>query len=127
MLELLLVVVLGIGVGVLAGLYGVGGGILFVPILVLFFDFGQVEAEATSLLAILPTVIAGSWRQHGYGNVRWRAAAIMGLGAVAGVQAGVLVAHALPEEDLRKLFGVLMLAIAAQIAWRARRGVRGVS
>jgi uncharacterized membrane protein YfcA len=118
MLELLLVVVLGIGVG---------GGILFVPILVLFFDFGQVEAEATSLLAILPTVIAGSWRQHGYGNVRWRAAAIMGLGAVAGVQAGVLVAHALPEEDLRKLFGVLMLAIAAQIAWRARRGVRGVS
>jgi uncharacterized membrane protein YfcA len=127
MLELLLVVVLGIGVGVLAGLYGVGGGILFVPILVLFFDFGQVEAEATSLLAILPTVIAGSWRQHGYGNVRWRAAAIMGLGAVAGVQAGVLVAHALPEEALRKLFGVLMLAIAAQIAWRARRGVRGVS
>ena len=97
MLELLLVAVLGIGVGVLAGLYGVGGGILFVPILVLFFDFGQVEAEATSLLAILPTVIAGSWRQHGYGNVRWRAAAIMGLGAVAGVQAGVLVAHALPE------------------------------
>jgi uncharacterized membrane protein YfcA len=127
MLELLLVAVLGIGVGVLAGLYGVGGGILFVPILVLFFDFGQVEAEATSLLAILPTVIAGSWRQHGYGNVRWRAAAIMGLGAVAGVQAGVLVAHALPEEALRKLFGVLMLAIAAQIAWRARRGVRGVS
>jgi uncharacterized membrane protein YfcA len=122
MLELLLVAVLGIGVGVLAGLYGVGGGILFVPILVLFFDFGQVEAEATSLLAILPTVIAGSWRQHGYGNVRWRAAAIMGLGAVAGVQAGVLIAHALPEDALRRLFGVLMLAIAAQIAWRARRG-----
>ena len=121
MLELLLVAALGIGVGVLAGLYGVGGGILFVPILVLFFDFGQVEAEATSLLAILPTVIAGSWRQHGYGNIRWRPAAIMGLGAVAGVQAGVLVAHALPEDDLRKLFGVLMIAIAAQIAWRARR------
>ena len=56
MLEVVLVVVLGVGTGVLAGLFGVGGGILFVPILVLFFDMGQVEAEATSLLAILPTV-----------------------------------------------------------------------
>jgi uncharacterized protein len=127
MLELLLVVVLGVGTGVLAGLFGVGGGILFVPILVLFFELGQVEAEATSLLAILPTVIAGSWRQHRYGNVRWRAALVVGLGAVGGVQAGVLVAHALPEDMLRRLFGLLMLVIAAQIAWRAWRSERGVS
>ena len=127
MLELLFVAVLGLGTGVLAGLFGVGGGILFVPILVLFFELSQVEAEATSLLAILPTVIAGSWRQHRYGNVRWRAALVTGLGAVAGVQAGVLAAHALSEDALRKLFGLLMLAIAAQIAWRAWRGGRGVS
>jgi uncharacterized membrane protein YfcA len=127
MLELLLVVVLGVGTGVLAGLFGVGGGILFVPILVLFFELGQVEAQATSLLAILPTVIAGSWRQHRYGNLRWRAALVVGLGAVAGVQAGVLVAHALPEDTLRRLFGLLMLVMAAQIAWRAWRRERGVS
>jgi uncharacterized membrane protein YfcA len=121
MLELVLVAVLGVGTGVLAGLYGVGGGILFVPILVLFFELGQVEAEATSLLAILPTVAAGAWRQHRYGNVRWRAALVIGLGAVAGVQVGVLVAHWLPEDLLRRLFGLLMLGIAAQLAWRARR------
>jgi uncharacterized membrane protein YfcA len=127
MAELLLVAVLGLGTGVLAGLFGVGGGILFVPILVLFLELGQVEAEATSLLAILPTVAAGSWRQHRYGNVRWRAALVTGLGAVAGVQAGVLVAHALPEDTLRRLFGALMLVIAAQIAWRAWRSGRGVS
>jgi uncharacterized membrane protein YfcA len=121
MLELLLVVVLGVATGVLAGLFGVGGGILFVPILVLFFELGQVEAEATSLLAILPTVVAGTWRQHQYGNVHWRPALLIGLVAVVGVQAGVLVAVALPEDVLRRLFGLLMLGAAVQLAWRARR------
>jgi uncharacterized protein len=120
MLELLLVVALGVGTGVLAGLFGVGGGILFVPILVLFFDLGQVEAEATSLLAILPTVAAGAWRQHRYGNVRWKEALVVGIGAVVGVQAGVIIALALPEDVLRRLFGLLMIAIAGQLAWRAR-------
>ena len=120
MLELVLVVVLGVGAGVMAGLFGVGGGILFVPILVLFFDMGQVEAEATSLLAILPTVVAGTWRQHRYGNVHWRPSLLIGLVAVVGVQAGVLAAVALPEDVLRRLFGLLMLGAAGQLAWRAR-------
>lgn len=124
MLELLLIVVLGVGTGVLAGLFGVGGGILFVPILVLFLELGQVEAQATSLAAILPTVIAGAWQQHRYGNVRWRAAAVLGLGAVVGVQVGVLVAHSLPEDVLRRLFGLLMIGVAAQLAWRARTDSR---
>ena len=120
MLELALIVLLGTGAGVLAGLFGVGGGIIFVPILIFFFELGQVEAEATSLLAVLPTVVAGTWRQHRYGNVHWRAALLIGLVAVAGVQAGVLVAVTLPEEVLRRLFGLLMLGVAAQLAWRAR-------
>jgi len=120
MLELALIVLLGAGAGVLAGLFGVGGGIIFVPILIYFFDLGQVEAEATSLLAILPTVVAGTWRQYRYGNVHWRAALLLGLVAVVGVQAGVLVAVALPEDVLRRLFGLLMLGVAAQLAWRAR-------
>jgi uncharacterized protein len=123
MAELLLVIALGVGTGVLAGTFGVGGGILFVPILVLFFELGQVEAEATSLLAILPTVAAGAWQQHRYGNVRWRAAGVVGLAAVLGVQLGVLVAHSLPEDVLRRLFAVLMLVVAGQLAWRSRGGV----
>ena len=73
-----------------AGLFGVGGGLIFVPTLVLLFDLGQVDAEATSLLAILPVVIAGTWRQHRYGNVRWRTALVIGVVAVAGVELGVL-------------------------------------
>ena len=121
MLELLLGAVLGLLAGVFAGLFGVGGGILFVPMLIALFGLDQVDAEATSLLAILPVVAAGTWRQHGYGNVRWRAAAIIGCAAVAGVELGVLAAKSLPEQTLRRLFGVLVLAVAAQLVSRARR------
>jgi uncharacterized membrane protein YfcA len=116
-----LVVCVGFVAGVLAGLFGVGGGVLFVPMLVLALGLSQVHAEATSLLAILPTVAAGAWRQHRYGNVRWRAAAFVGLGSLAGVELGVLVADALPAHTLRRLFALFVLVVAAQIAWRARR------
>jgi uncharacterized membrane protein YfcA len=121
MMEVLLVVVLGLGTGILAGLYGVGGGILFVPTLVLVVGLGQVEAEATSLLAILPTVAAGAWQQQRFGNVRWRAALVIGVGAALGVQGGVLVAQWLPEDVLRRLFALLLFAVAAQLFWRARK------
>jgi uncharacterized membrane protein YfcA len=121
MWALLLAGLIGLAAGVLAGLFGVGGGILFVPTLTLVLGLTQLHAEATSLLAILPTAIAGAWRQRRYGNVRWRPALILGLAAVAGVEAGVQIAEALPEHVLRRLFGVLMLAVAAQIAWRALR------
>jgi uncharacterized protein len=112
----------GLAAGVLAGLFGVGGGILFVPVLTLGLGLSQLDGEATSLLAILPTVIAGTWTQQRYGNVRWRPALSIGAAAVVGVEAGVRIAESLPEHALRRLFGVLMLAAAAQIAWRARRG-----
>jgi uncharacterized protein len=111
----------GLVAGVLAGLFGVGGGILFVPTLTLVLGLTQIHAEASSLLAILPTAAAGAWQQRRYGNVRWRAALVLALGAIAGVEAGVQIAEALPEHALRRLFGVLMLAIAAQLAWRTRR------
>ena len=112
---------LGVAGGLLAGLFGVGGGILFVPTLTLALGLTQLHAEATSLLAIIPTVIAGTWRQHRYGNVRWREAAIIGVVAIAGVEGGVALAETLPEHALRRLFGVLMIVVAAQVAWRARK------
>jgi uncharacterized membrane protein YfcA len=107
--------------GVLAGLFGVGGGIIFVPTLTLGLGLTQVHAEATSLLAIIPTATLGSWRHYRYGNVRPRAAAMVGLGTVAGVQFGVLAAKALPELTLRRLFGVFLILTAAHIVWRTRR------
>ena len=111
---------LGLTAGVLAGFFGVGGGILFVPTLVVL-GLSQIEAEATSLLAILPTVAAGTWRQRRYGNVRGRAALILGLSSIAGAVVGVQIATALPENALRRLFAVFLLGVAAQLAWRSRR------
>ena len=80
---LVVAVALGVAAGVLSGLFGVGGGILFVPIL-LALGLTQLDAEATSLLAILPTVAAGIWRQQRYGNVRWRSSLVLGLASIAG-------------------------------------------
>jgi uncharacterized membrane protein YfcA len=110
---------LGFSAGVLAGFFGVGGGILFVPTLVAL-GLSQLEAEATSLLAILPTVAAGTWRQRRYGNVDRRAALTLGLASIVGAVAGVQIATTLPEDTLRRLFGVLLLGVAGQLAWRAR-------
>jgi uncharacterized membrane protein YfcA len=112
---------LGLVAGVLAGLFGVGGGILFVPTLTIVLGLTQLHAEASSLLAILPTAAAGAWRQRTYGNVRWRPALVVGVAAIVGVEAGVQIAEALPEHVLRRLFGLLLLAVAAQLAWRSRR------
>jgi len=110
---------LGLAAGVLAGLFGVGGGILFVPTLTLVLGLTQIHAEATSLLAIIPTAFVGAWRQNRYGNVNWRASLILGVAAIGGVEAGVQIAESLPQHALRRLFGVLTLVVAAQVAWRA--------
>jgi uncharacterized protein len=113
-------VVLGLFAGVLAGMFGVGGGILFVPTLVAL-GLTQHEATGTSLLAIVPTVFVGTWRQTRYGNVRWRGALVVGVVAAAAAQGGVAVAEALSGPTLRKLFAALLVLVAFQIAWRARR------
>ena len=120
-MEIVAVLLIGLLAGTFGGLFGIGGGLIFVPTLVLLLDLGQVDAEATSLLAILPVVVAGTWRQHLYGNVRWRAAVVIGLTAVAGIELGVVTAKALPEVTLRRLFALLVLFVAAQLAWRAHR------
>jgi hypothetical protein len=116
-----LVILIGFVGGIFAGLFGVGGGIIFVPTLALGLGLTQLHAEATSLLAILPTAAVGSWRQIRYGNVRLRTAAVVGIGSVLGVELGVAVAVALPEHLLRRLFAVFLIVTAAHLVWRTRR------
>ena len=120
MTTVLLALALGFAAGVLAGTFGVGGGVLFVPTLVAL-GLTQIEAEATSLLAIIPTVAAGVWRQAHYGNVDARAAAAIGLASVPGVVGGSYLAVWLDQDTLQRLFGILLLGVAVQLAWRSRR------
>ena len=97
-----------------------GGGIIFVPTLTLILGLSQLEAEATSLLAIIPVALLGSWRQTRSGDVRWRDATIMGLVSVATAVAGALIADVAPERVLRVGFAILLVATAVQLILRAR-------
>ncbi len=112
--------VLGVVAGVLGGMFGVGGGILFVPTLVAV-GLTQVHAEATSLLAIVPAVLVGVWRHHGYGNVHWRAAVTIGVASAVAAVGGAALALALPSADLERIFAVLLLLTAGHIAQQARK------
>ena len=120
-MDLVLAALLGLAGGVLGGLVGVGGGILFVPALVIFLDRPQIEAEATSLLAIVIVAIAGTWRQRAYGNVRLRDAGVIGGLSLAGVAIGVVAANELSERALEVAFACLALAIAVQLVATAAR------
>jgi hypothetical protein len=114
-------VAIGVAAGIVAGLLGVGGGVLFVPGLVLFLGLGQHEAEATSLLAIVPVAIVGTYRQDRYGNVRREDALLLGILSVVGAAGGVALANALSGAFLRDAFAALILVVAAQLVRRALR------
>ena len=94
-------VLTGLAAGLLSGMLGVGGGVLFVPALVVAVAATQVEAEATSLLAILPVAVVGAWSQRRYGNVRLKEAGLIGVLSIAGAVGGVALANALPERALK--------------------------
>ena len=111
----------GLAGGVVAGLLGVGGGVLFVPALVVFMDLSQHRAEATSLLAIIPVALIGAYRQDRYGNVRRTDALLLGCLSIVGAVAGVALANALSGEVLRDSFAALMVFVAGQLLRRALR------
>jgi uncharacterized protein len=113
--------VIGLLAGVLSGVLGVGGGIIIVPALALLTGETQVQAQATSLVAIIPVAMAGAWRQHHYGNVRVGEAVTIGGLSAAGVLVGVAVAHGLPEQTLRTAFAIMMLLVALRLLRRAAR------
>jgi uncharacterized protein len=112
-------IAIGVFAGVLAGMLGVGGGVVFVPGLVILLGLDQHAAEATSLLAIIPVAIVGTIRQDRYGNVRRTDALTLGLMSIAGAAGGVALANALSGTLLRDAFAAFMLIVAAQLVRRA--------
>jgi hypothetical protein len=92
-----------------------------VPTLAIFLDQTQVEAEATSLLAIVPVALVAVWRQLGYGNVRVRDGLVIGALSPLGVVIGVVAANEIPQRALELIFAGLALVIAVQLVLRAVR------
>jgi uncharacterized membrane protein YfcA len=113
--------IMGFAGGMVGGLLGVGGGVLFVPALAIFLGETQVRAEATSLLAIVPVALVAVWRQLGYGNVRVRDGLVIGALSPLGVGIGVVTANSIPQRALELTFAALALVIAAQLVIRALR------
>lgn len=120
-MDLILAAIFGLAGGFVGGIVGVGGGILFVPALVIFLDESQVKAEATSLMAIALVVAVGAQRQVGYGNVRMREGLTIGVLAAAGAVGGVALSNVLPERTLQVGFAALALFIAGQLVYRTLR------
>jgi uncharacterized protein len=113
-----LLVVAGLGVGVFSALFGVGGGIIIVPLLVLAFGADQHTAEGTSLLAILPGALTGALAHHKRGYVSAWHSRFLAAGGVAGALVGALVALSLPSHVLARVFGVLLLLVGIRTVRR---------
>src|SRR5439155_24380934 len=110
-----------VAAGACRGLFGVGGAILFLPPRSLVVGLSHLEARAPSLAAIIPVAPVGAWRQNRYGNVRWRPAIWIGLASAVGVAGGVVLADALSDATLRRMFAGLLIMVAARLAWSAVR------
>jgi uncharacterized protein len=115
------VVAVGLLAGIIAGMLGVGGGALFAPALVIFLGESQLHAEATSLVAIVPTALVGAWRQQQYGNLRLREGLRLGALGAGGGLVGVALANTVSERVLRSIFAVFILFVAFQLVRRELR------
>jgi uncharacterized membrane protein YfcA len=112
-------IAIGLLAGIVAGLLGVGGGALFVPALTLGLGLGQLDAEATSLLAIIPVALVGAIRQRRHRNVDVRTGALVGMLGVLGAVTGAALANAVPQRALEVSFALFILFVAARLVRRA--------
>src|SRR3954452_8229322 len=118
-MDIVAAIAIGFAAGVSSGMLGVGGGIIFVPGLVLVLGLSQLSGEATSLLAIVPVALVGAWRQRSYGNLRVKDGLTVGVLSLPGVAAGALLADALPERPLELAFAAVQIFFAIGLARRA--------
>lgn len=107
--------VIGIAAGAFSGLFGVGGGTVIVPLLVLWLAFGEREATATSLAAIVVIAALAAGLHGAYGNVDLAKGVLVGVPAVAGVIAGTALQQRVPERAVSLLFALLLTAVAIEL------------
>jgi uncharacterized protein len=119
--EVIALLAIGLTAGLLAGLLGIGGGVIMVPAMVLITAFDQHIAQGTSLLVIIPAAAFGSFTHHRRGRLALRDAGALATGGVVGALLGSMTALSLDEEILRRLFAVLILVVAARMLLTRRR------
>ena len=108
----LLFLLIGLGAGILSGMFGIGGGILIVPLLVTFASFTQLQAQGTSLGALLlPVGILGAMKYYKAGNIDPKASLLIALTMMFGALAGAYVANALPAQTMQKIFGGFLILV----------------
>lgn len=111
----LILAVLGAATGLLSGLFGIGGGVVLVPMLVIFLGFQQRLAAGTSVAAILPAAIVGGTGYALQGNVDWIAAVLLAAGIIIGAQIGSYLLSRVPTGFLRWMFMVFLLAVVVSL------------
>jgi uncharacterized membrane protein YfcA len=112
----LLLLPIGVAVGAFSAAFGIGGGLLMVPVLVFFYGLDQHAAQGTSLVVIVPTAIAGAVAHHRRGLLDWRLALYMAGGGLFGVFAGARLALATDAELLQSVFGAVVIAAGLRLA-----------
>ena len=122
-LEILALLAIGLSAGLLAGLLGIGGGVVMVPAMVLIVGLDQHVAQGTSLLVIIPAAAFGSFTHYRHGRLALRDAAALAVGGVVGAALGSLTALSLDEQLLRKLFAILILGVALRLLMTRRSAV----
>lgn len=124
--EILALLAIGLSAGMLAGLLGIGGGVVMVPAMVLIMGLDQHVAQGTSLLVIIPAAAFGSFTHHRHGRLALRDAASLAVGGVLGAFLGSVTALSLDEDLLRRLFAVLILVVAARLLTTRRSSAEPV-
>ena len=114
--SVLIVILIGIAAGMLSGLVGIGGGLVIVPALVYFLGFSQHTAQGTSLMMILlPVGILAVFNYYKQGYVDMKVVWLLAIGFIVGGYFGSKIAISLPQETVKKIFAVLMIAIAIKM------------
>ena len=112
----IILIVIGLLAGILSGLVGVGGGIVMIPLLIMFLGLTQHQAQGTALFAMLPPIgILAAMNYYKEGFVKWEYAAVIALTFVVGGYFGSKLAISLPDQTVRKVFGVIMLIGAIKL------------
>jgi uncharacterized protein len=114
-------VLLGLASGTLAGLLGVGGGVIMVPAMVVLFGIEPVVAKGTSVAVIIPTSLMGTWRNRKHRFADMRVAAILGTSGILSAVAGGLISDRMSADLSNVLFALLLVAVSARQLWTLRR------